>query len=180
MTVDLGLVVGSIVRPERLAEAAGLAETAGFDELWIAEELFITGGISAANIALAGSERLRVGLGVVSAMVRHPALLGMEIATTARAYPGRFLPGIGLGVPDWMRKMNLFPQSPLTAVKVSAAINTRGSRLSRCSFLMAHLRPETRRVSEGLHNFGDLRVELLRCMRVPLDMNNWPQQGSSK
>jgi 5,10-methylenetetrahydromethanopterin reductase len=53
----------------------------------------------------------------VSAMVRHPALLAMEIATLDRMFPGRLRPGLGSGVPAWMRQMNLKPRSPLTALR---------------------------------------------------------------
>lgn len=117
MSQNVGLVIGSSVGPESLAGAASKAEDAGFSELWLAEDFFFTGGISGANIALAATDEIQVGLGVVSAVVRHPALLAMEIATTARAYPGRFQPGIGLGVPAWMGQMNLMPDSPLSAVR---------------------------------------------------------------
>ncbi len=119
MSKRVGLVLGSTVGPPHLAETAATAERAGFDELWLSEDFFFTGGIGGAGIALGATERIRVGLGVVSAVVRHPALLAMELATVAGAHPGRFLPGIGLGVPDWMRQMNLMPDSPLTAVRES-------------------------------------------------------------
>lgn len=117
MSSNTGLVIGSSVGPESLAGAAARAEQAGFSELWLAEDFFFTGGISGANIALGATSGIQVGLGVVSAVVRHPALLAMEIATTARAHPGRFQPGIGLGVPAWMRQMGLMPDSPLSAVR---------------------------------------------------------------
>lgn len=117
MSQQIGLVLGSMLPPEEIASAARSAESLGFDEIWIAEDMFFTGGISGANLALAATEQLRVGLGVVSAMVRHPALLAIELATTARSYPGRLLPGIGLGVPAWMQQIGLHPRSPITAVR---------------------------------------------------------------
>ncbi len=114
---SVGLVLGSALRPEDIGPAAGYAERAGFDEVWIAEDMFFTGGISGAHLALAATNHVEVGLGVVSAMVRHPALLAIEIATTAHAFPGRFLPGIGLGVPSWMRQIGVHPRSPRRAVR---------------------------------------------------------------
>ncbi len=119
MSKRLGLVLGSTVGPRHLAETAATAEKAGFDELWLSEDFFFSGGIGGASIALGATERISVGLGVVSAVVRHPALLAMELSTVAGAHPGRFLPGIGLGVPDWMRQMDLMPDSPLAAVRES-------------------------------------------------------------
>jgi 5,10-methylenetetrahydromethanopterin reductase len=58
-----------------------------------------------------------LGLGVSSAVTRHPALLAMETATLSRVYPGRFWPGVGLGVPFWLGQMGLMPRSPLGAVR---------------------------------------------------------------
>lgn len=117
MSQQVGLVLGSALPPEEIAPAARSAERLGFDEIWIAEDMFFTGGVAGANLALGATEQLRVGLGVVSAMVRHPALLAIELATTARSYPGRLLPGIGLGVPAWMQQIGLHPHSPITAVR---------------------------------------------------------------
>ena len=92
-------------RPRELTAARGhpsvarRGEELGFGELWLAEDYFFTGGISGATAVLAETKEVPVGLGIVSAMVRHPAVLAMEIATMARMYPGRVHPGIGLGVP---------------------------------------------------------------------------------
>jgi alkanesulfonate monooxygenase SsuD/methylene tetrahydromethanopterin reductase-like flavin-dependent oxidoreductase (luciferase family) len=113
----VGLVLGSSIAPERLPGLSRLAEDLGYGELWFAEDYFFTGGISAAAAALAATERIPVGLGVVSAMVRHPALLAMEIATLDRTFPGRLRPGVGTGVPAWMRQMGVNPSSPLTALR---------------------------------------------------------------
>ena len=115
--VPVGLVLGSAIAPERLPGLARLAEDLGYGELWFAEDFFFTGGISAATAALGATVRIPVGLGVVSSMVRHPALLAMEIATIARVHPGRVRAGIGLGVPAWLRQMGLKPRSPLTAMR---------------------------------------------------------------
>jgi alkanesulfonate monooxygenase SsuD/methylene tetrahydromethanopterin reductase-like flavin-dependent oxidoreductase (luciferase family) len=115
--VGIGLVLGSQNAPEDIAALARLGESSGFDELWIAEDYFFTGGIACATAALAATERIPVGLGVVSAMVRHPAVLAMECSSLARMFPGRFRPGIGLGLPVWVKQMGLYPSSQLTATR---------------------------------------------------------------
>jgi alkanesulfonate monooxygenase SsuD/methylene tetrahydromethanopterin reductase-like flavin-dependent oxidoreductase (luciferase family) len=43
----------------------------------------------------------------------------MEIATLDRMFPGRVRPGLGTGVPAWMRQMGVKPRSPLTALRES-------------------------------------------------------------
>ena len=116
-TGSVGFVLGSAVPPENLVSGARTAEAGGFDEVWLAEDYFFTGGISAATLVLAATSNVRVGLGIVSAVVRHPAVLAMEIATLSRVYPGRLIAGVGLGVPRWIRQMNLFPPSALAALR---------------------------------------------------------------
>jgi alkanesulfonate monooxygenase SsuD/methylene tetrahydromethanopterin reductase-like flavin-dependent oxidoreductase (luciferase family) len=116
-TAPVGLVLGSHLAPEEIASTARLGEELGFRELWLAEDYFFTGGISGAAVALAATREIPVGLGIVSAMVRHPALLAMEISTLARMYPGRIRPGIGLGVPSWVRQMHLMPRSRVGAMR---------------------------------------------------------------
>jgi 5,10-methylenetetrahydromethanopterin reductase len=117
VTPPVGLVLGSALAPETLPPLSRLAEELGYGELWFAEDYFFTGGISGAMAALGATSSIPVGLGIVSAMVRHPALLAMEIATAARAHPGRLWAGIGLGTPQWIAQMGLLPKSPLTAMR---------------------------------------------------------------
>lgn len=114
---SIGLVLGGAVAPEQIQRSAVAAEACGFDEIWLAEDYFFTGGISGASLVLGATSRISVGLGVVSAVARHPALLAMEIATLSRVYQGRLIAGIGLGVPAWVRQMGLHPRSPLGALR---------------------------------------------------------------
>ncbi|HUZ24475.1 MAG TPA: LLM class flavin-dependent oxidoreductase [Streptosporangiaceae bacterium] len=113
---SLGLVLGSSLPPEELVPVAVQADELGLDELWFSEDCFFTGGISGATAALAATSRIQVGLGIVSAMLRHPALLAMEVATMARAFPDRLAVGIGLGVPAWLRQVGRSPGSALGAM----------------------------------------------------------------
>ncbi len=113
----VGIVLGSHMPPERIVRVARRAEELGFGELWFSEDCFFAGAFSGIAAALAATERIPVGLGVASAVTRHPALLAMECATLSRLHPGRFWPGVGLGVPFWLQQMGLLPRSPLGAVR---------------------------------------------------------------
>jgi 5,10-methylenetetrahydromethanopterin reductase len=109
----LGFVVRPHRPPEDLPGVAREVEEAGFDELWLWEDCFLTGGISSAAVALGATDRIRVGLGIMPTPVRNAAFAAMEIATLARVHPGRFLPGFGHGVTDWMRQIGAKPDSQL-------------------------------------------------------------------
>jgi 5,10-methylenetetrahydromethanopterin reductase len=113
----VGLLLGTFLPPERIREAARQGEAHGFDELWLAEDYFFTGGLTSLTAALGTTEHVPIGTGIVSGLVRHPAVLAMELATIARMYPGRVRPGIALGHPPWVRQMGLYPRSPLGVMR---------------------------------------------------------------
>lgn len=91
--------------PEELPAFARQVEEAGADELWVVEDLAWAGAVSSAALALAATSRLRVGIGITPAPLRNAALLGMELATLARVFPGRLIAGVGHGVPEWMERV---------------------------------------------------------------------------
>jgi alkanesulfonate monooxygenase SsuD/methylene tetrahydromethanopterin reductase-like flavin-dependent oxidoreductase (luciferase family) len=98
-------------------EVARALEVGGADQLWVIEDCFYTAGVSLAGAALAVTERLEVGLGILPAVARNPAITAMEIATLCGLGPGRVLPGIGHGVQSWMAQMGARPASPLTTLE---------------------------------------------------------------
>jgi alkanesulfonate monooxygenase SsuD/methylene tetrahydromethanopterin reductase-like flavin-dependent oxidoreductase (luciferase family) len=116
-TPPIGLVLGSHMPPERIPATARLAEELGFGELWFSEDCFFGGAMSGITAALDATQRLPVGLGIASAVTRHPALHAMELATMSRLHPGRVRAGVGLGVPVWLDQMGLRPSSPLGALR---------------------------------------------------------------
>ena len=115
--VNLGIMFRREHPPEGLPSFARHAEEAGFDELWLVEDCFYGSGIASAAVALACTDSIKVGLGIMPAVARNPVFTAMEIATLARLYPGRFLPGIGHGVASWMRQIGAYPQSQLRALE---------------------------------------------------------------
>jgi 5,10-methylenetetrahydromethanopterin reductase len=114
---NLGIMFRREHAPEYLPPFARRAEEAGFDELWVVEDCFYGGGIASAATALACTDTISVGLGIMPAVVRNPVFTAMEIATLSRLYPGRFLPGLGHGVAHWMRQIGAFPESQLAALE---------------------------------------------------------------
>jgi alkanesulfonate monooxygenase SsuD/methylene tetrahydromethanopterin reductase-like flavin-dependent oxidoreductase (luciferase family) len=119
--------VGAMFRPanppEQLRRYARELEAFGYHELWIVEDCFLNGGIAATAAALAATDHLTVGLGILPAVMRNPAATAMELATLARIYPGRLHAGLGHGMAAWMRQIGAFPKSQLAALEeVTAAV----------------------------------------------------------
>jgi len=113
---EIGMCFDRTLPPPLVVDAARRLEAGGADQIWIVEDCFFTAGISLAATALAVTERLRVGLGILPAVARNPAITAMEIATLAGLAPGRLLAGIGHGVQSWMEQMGARPASPLTTL----------------------------------------------------------------
>ena len=91
--MDLGIVIRPELPPEDLVAHVRAAEAAGFAEAWLWEDCFKGGGIAQAATALAVTERIAVGLGIMPAPVRNAAFTAMEVALLARLHPGRLHPG---------------------------------------------------------------------------------------
>jgi alkanesulfonate monooxygenase SsuD/methylene tetrahydromethanopterin reductase-like flavin-dependent oxidoreductase (luciferase family) len=145
---EVGIVFGSLTPPEGLVARAARAERLGFGELWFSEDCFFSGGLSGLTLLLGATERIPAGLGLVSVVTRHPAILAMELAGLARTYPGRVRATLGLGNGSWLRRMGLMPERPLTAVveTVDAVRDLlAGKTVSRTT---------------GTHHYGDVRLDL--------------------
>ncbi|GGQ65490.1 oxidoreductase [Streptomyces griseorubens] len=117
MTTTLGAVFRPQLAPERLRPVVRAADAAGLDELWLWEDCFREGGISTGAAALAWSERLRVGVGLLPVPLRNVAVTAMEAASLYRMFPGRPILGVGHGVQDWMGQVGARAGSPLTLLR---------------------------------------------------------------
>ncbi|WP_042175667.1 LLM class flavin-dependent oxidoreductase [Streptomyces sp. NBRC 110035] len=129
----LGAVFRPQLAPERLRAVARSAEDAGLDELWLWEDCFREGGISTAAAALAWTERVRIGVGLLPVPLRNVAVTAMEAATLHRMFPGRAVLGVGHGVQDWMGQVGARVESPVTLLRehlVALRALLRGERLT--------------------------------------------------
>ncbi|PPF24520.1 LLM class flavin-dependent oxidoreductase [Rathayibacter tritici] len=113
----VGVLLPRDLPAAEVLDYARRAEELGFDELWLVEDLGFRGGIAQAGAVLAATERIVVGIGILPAAVRTAAFTAMELGTLAELFPGRIHAGIGHGMPQWMRGIGVWPQSPLTLLE---------------------------------------------------------------
>ncbi|WP_280184954.1 LLM class flavin-dependent oxidoreductase [Nocardia gipuzkoensis] len=111
-------VLGAVFRPqnppELLRAAADVAEATGLEELWLWEDCFLESGIACAAAALAWTDRVRVGIGLLPVPLRNVALAAMEAATLHRVFTARLMLGVGPGVQSWMAQVGARVESPGT------------------------------------------------------------------
>jgi alkanesulfonate monooxygenase SsuD/methylene tetrahydromethanopterin reductase-like flavin-dependent oxidoreductase (luciferase family) len=113
----IGVIFRPQSPPEVLRDVALAAEAADIAQLWLWEDCFCEGGLTSATAALAWTERIQVGVGLLPVPLRNPALAAMEIATIARMFPGRFRPALGHGVLEWMEQVGARAESPVTLLR---------------------------------------------------------------
>ena len=127
--IGLGLAARGDV--EEVVSWARLARDQGLDSVWVHDSYFERDGVSfttaiAQAIALDddGDEAgFRVALGAANPFTRHPVVLAMTGSALDEILPGRFVLGMGTGLPLRLKQMGI-PYEPDTAVeRVSSAID---------------------------------------------------------
>jgi 5,10-methylenetetrahydromethanopterin reductase len=113
----LGLAYVPTLPPERRRAVATAVEAAGLDELWVWEDCFKESAVATAAAALAWTNRITVGIGLMPVPLRNVALCAMEIAALERMFPGRLVAGVGHGVQAWMAQVGAKADSPLTLLE---------------------------------------------------------------
>jgi 5,10-methylenetetrahydromethanopterin reductase len=155
---SLGLKFAREWPPEELVAFCRGAEVAGFDELWLVEDLGFHGGFGPCGVALASTERITVGLAIAPAVVRNAAYLAMEVASLARMYPGRFHMGLGHGVESWIAQVGATPSSWIDSLRETTDAMRRVTAGGPVSYEGTHVRlddvelafPATATVSLGV------------------------------
>ncbi len=116
MTV-LGSVFLPQLPPQRLQPLARLADEVGLEQLWLWEDCFKESGIASAAAALAWTQRLHVGVGLLPVPLRNVAITAMELAALHAMFPGRVSMAVGHGVQDWMAQVGARVESPMTLLR---------------------------------------------------------------
>lgn len=119
IALSLPAPTGSVADTIAMAQQA---EAMGYDDLWLAD----AGGLDALTLVpmlLEKTEKVRVGIAVVPAYTRTPAVLASTFAVIEQAYPGRFVPGLGTSSQTIIERWHgLALEKPLTRMKETVAL----------------------------------------------------------
>jgi 1,4-dihydroxy-2-naphthoate octaprenyltransferase len=106
----------------------------GLDSVWIHDSYFERDAITYASAVAAQVPDIRVALGALNPLTRHPVLVAMTVSALDEMAPGRIVLGMGTGLPLRLAQMGI-PYTPESGVEsVSQAIDTiralwRGERI---------------------------------------------------
>jgi 5,10-methylenetetrahydromethanopterin reductase len=120
MRVDLTLWPNRPV-PE-LVELSRIAESYGFDVLWWPDHYSVRDVSVVMTAVAAATERIGIGTGVCSVLIRHPAVLASMFASLAELSGPRVMAGLGVGGRDVYQELGLVPKSPLRVTRESVAL----------------------------------------------------------
>ena len=105
----------------QLSERARLAESCGFDAVWLADERFYREVYGALTAVALATSRVAVGPCVTDPFTRHPALTAVAIATLDEISDGRAVLGLGAGVSGFA-ELGIKPVKPVRAIREATAL----------------------------------------------------------
>jgi 1,4-dihydroxy-2-naphthoate octaprenyltransferase len=120
--VGLGLAARGSV-----ADAVGWAERsrqAGLDSVWIHDSYFERDAVTYASAIASQVGGIRVAMGALNPLTRHPVVVAMTVSAIDDMAPGRVILGMGTGLPLRLGQMGI-PYTPAAGLEaVSSAIDT--------------------------------------------------------
>src|SRR6266702_614761 len=100
------------------------ARREGLDSVWVHNSYFERDAVTYASAIASGVGGIRVGMGALNPLTRHPVLVAMTVSAIDEMAPGRVLLGMGTGLPLRLGQMGI-PYSPDAGLEaVSKAIDT--------------------------------------------------------
>ena len=117
MTMRFSLRLNNDLTVPQYIELAQQAETLGFDQFWVSNDLFLrSGGVILTAVAL-NTRRIQIGSCVLNPYTMNAAEIAMLAATLDEASDGRFLLGISAGAAEFLGWIGLRHGKPLTATR---------------------------------------------------------------
>lgn len=123
----------------RLVEAIAMAETAGFDEVWVADEGVGREPFVVLAAAAARTATIRLAVGVTTPLLRHPGAIAAAVSTLDELAGGRAVLGLGVGGEESLGPFGIEVARPLATMEraietvraVLAGVEGRGYRPPR-------------------------------------------------
>jgi 1,4-dihydroxy-2-naphthoate octaprenyltransferase len=121
-SIGLGLAArGSVADAVAWAERS---RQAGLDSVWIHDSYFERDAVTYASAIASRVGGIRVAMGALNPLTRHPVLVAMTVSAIDDMAPGRVILGMGTGLPLRLGQMGI-PYTPASGLEaVSSAIDT--------------------------------------------------------
>ena len=107
------LRVNNDVGVDEFVEIARVAESLGFDQIWVSNDLFFRSAPVMLAAAATATSTIELGTCVLNPYSMHPAEIAMTAATLQELSHGRFLLGLAAGASDFLGWAGIDRPSPL-------------------------------------------------------------------
>jgi 5,10-methylenetetrahydromethanopterin reductase len=96
---------------------ARAAEEAGFDQIWVSNDLFLRSAPAILAAVAQATHRIQIGTGILNPYTIHPAEMAMLAATMDELSGNRFNLGLAAGAGDFLEWVGLRQERPLTTMR---------------------------------------------------------------
>jgi 5,10-methylenetetrahydromethanopterin reductase len=117
MNVSTGVWLYPDAPVDQLVEAVVQADRAGLDEVWIADEGVMRDPFVVFAAAAARTERIRMGIGITSPLLRHPGAIAATTASLDELSGGRVMLGFGVGGQQSLEPFGLAIERPVALMR---------------------------------------------------------------
>ena len=115
--IRLSLRCNNDLTHDDFVELAGIADEAGFDQLWLSDDLFFRSATVLLTAAALQTKRIQLGTGILNPYTVHPAEMAMFARSLAEVSHGRALLGIAAGADDFLSWVDLERERPLATIR---------------------------------------------------------------
>ena len=111
--------LGLLGSPEllKMVELAQLAETHGFESVWVAETRLTRDGITPCAAIAMATTRLKIATGIVNVYTRGAVLTAVSFVSLDEVSQGRIIMGLGTGSPLVLKPQGVAFHKPLTRLR---------------------------------------------------------------
>lgn len=120
--VRTGVWLFSDAAASELVAAIELADRAGIDEAWVADEGVSREPVPVLAYAAAATTRIELGVGITSPLLRHPGAIGSTISTLDELSGGRARLGLGIGGELSLAPFGIEIERPIRVVREAVTI----------------------------------------------------------
>ena len=103
--------------PAEYVALARAAEDAGFDQIWVSDDLFLRSAPVLLATMATSTRRIEVGSGILNPYTIHTSELAMLAATMDELSGNRFNLGLSVGAPDFLKWIGIRPARPLAVMR---------------------------------------------------------------
>jgi alkanesulfonate monooxygenase SsuD/methylene tetrahydromethanopterin reductase-like flavin-dependent oxidoreductase (luciferase family) len=117
MTTATGVWIYPDAPIDDLVAAVVAADRSGIDEVWIADEGVMRDPFVVFAAAAGSTERVRMGIGITSPLLRHPGAIAATAASLDELSGGRLMLGLGVGGRHALEPFSLAVERPVATLR---------------------------------------------------------------